>query len=100
MKERVGRAFLFDWTSCIGSAKNCPKAHRGAFQGEEGVANFSLEVWLIVDFGSGMHGSECLGQTMILIFWIALRFSIICQLEGLQKYTLPSTTNNTIWGII
>ena len=81
------------WPGLLGSLdvmhlewKNGPKAHRGAYQGKEGVATIG--------------GLECLGQTMILILWIVHHFSMICQLEGLQKYSLPSTTNNTIWGII
>ena len=74
----------------------------GAYQEKEEWRLLLWKLWqLIVDLSdSGLHGLECPGQTMILIFWIVHRFSMICQLEGLQKYSLPSTTNNTIWGII
>ena len=61
------------------------RAHRGAFQGKEGVANIALEA--AVDcrlwFWHAWFGMP--GANNDLTIWIVLRFSMICQIEGLQK---------------
>jgi len=54
----------------------------------------------IVDFGSGMHGLECPGQTtMILIFWIAQRFSIFFSWKD-SKSTVCHQQTTTQSGVL